>query len=368
MDQRDIQLALVQDLLAAPGSEEGWSAFLLHLCDALHGSAASFITHDFGTAATGIAITARTDPEALAAYHQHWHRMDPWATSPQVARSRPGTVVVGEALISSADMRKTAFYNDFGRRYGIVQCVAGVIEASAERLSCLSIDGTTGRPAFDGTDATLLESLMPSVQRALAIHRRLEGAELMAVHAAAVLDRLPHGVLLVAPNGALLSTNRAADEILRARDGLTYDGRELRGATTEVTTRLREALAGAGAVLLPRPSGRRPLSVVVAPLPSRRAALTSDGAAVAVFVTDPERTAVPDVETLRRLFVLTPAEARLVQRLVSGRSLEEAAADLGLQLETVRSRLKVIFQKTDTHRQADLIRLAMATVAPSEGH
>ena len=134
MDRRDVQLSLVQDLLAAPGSEQGWATFLLHLCDALGGSAASFISHDFSSAQTGIAVTARTDPQALAGYNQYWHQFDPWAHSPAAAQSRSGSVVSGELLIPPGDLRRTPFYNDFDRHYGIVQCLAGIIEISPRAL------------------------------------------------------------------------------------------------------------------------------------------------------------------------------------------------------------------------------------------
>lgn len=373
MASRDVRLALMQDLLAAPGSDAGWSAFLLRLCDALRGSAASFIAHDFRAAATGIAITARTDPEALAEYQAHWHQFDPWATSPAVSRSRYGTVVSGEALIPKRDLHRTGFYNDFGRRYGIVQCLAGVIEVSNTRLSCLSIDADGRRHEFDARDAALLHSLMPSVQRALQLHRRLAGAELMSLHSAAVLDRLPHGVFLIAANGAVTSTNLAAEAILRAHDGLVYDNGELRGATAADTSRLRFALRAAtspeietspaeGQLLLTRPSGRRPLVVVIAPLTTARHALSEDGARAVMFVTDSDRMAVPDVNAIMRLFALTPAEAKLVRCLASGLTLEQAAVELGVRIETVRSRLKVVFQKTGTHRQAELVRLVVGAL------
>ena len=160
MNLRDVQVSLLEDLLAAPGSEAGWSAFLLHLCDALGGSAASFISHDFRSTQTGIAITARTDPEALRRYQEHWHELDPWAHSPAVATSRPGSVVSGEQLIPKRDLQRTPFYNDFGRHYGIVQCLAGVIEVSPRNLSVLSIDATARRATFDQHEAALVESLM----------------------------------------------------------------------------------------------------------------------------------------------------------------------------------------------------------------
>jgi DNA-binding CsgD family transcriptional regulator len=39
--------------------------------------------------------------------------------------------------------------------------------------------------------------------------------------------------------------------------------------------------------------------------------------------------------------------------------MQEAGAALGLRRETVRSRVKAIFEKTQTHRQADLVRLIL---------
>ena len=377
MDQRDVQLSLVQDLLAAPGSEQGWALFLQHLAAALGGSAASFISHDFASAQTGIAVTARTDPEALAGYNQHWHQFDPWAHSPAFAQARSGSVVSGEMLIRSEDLRRSEFHNDFGRHYGIVQCLAGIIEVSPRALSCVSINGNAQRHNFNEADAALVAGLMTPLQRALEIHRRLSGAELMALNATAVLDRLPHGVLLVSKTGAVLSTNRAADQILRARDGLTSDHGELRAATVQLTNRLREAVFAASrtgvgtaiegdvSLILPRPSGRRPLSIIIAPLPLRRIEFAADSAAAIIFVTDPDRALAADIMAFRSMFGLTPAESELVRCLASGLTLEESAAELGLRIDTVRSRLKVVFQKTNTHRQADLVRLVLTAATPA---
>jgi DNA-binding CsgD family transcriptional regulator len=212
---------------------------------------------------------------------------------------------------------------------------------------------------------------MPHLDGAIGLHRRLCGAELMAGHMAAVLDQLPHAVILVSGNGRRVATNREADRILQNRDGLVHERGELRAATQAATDRLRTALqaavrTGAGEGLdaptplaLPRPSGRRPLAVMVAPLPAQRVAFNDDGAAAAVFVTDPEHGRTPDYKAIAALFGLTPAESRLVTCLVTGQNLEEAATSLQVKLESVRTRLKTVFEKTGTHRQAELVRLVM---------
>jgi|SRR5262245_13892258 DNA-binding CsgD family transcriptional regulator len=54
-------------------------------------------------------------------------------------------------------------------------------------------------------------------------------------------------------------------------------------------------------------------------------------------------------------FDLTPAQARLVVHLVAGDSLRSAAMALGVKYETARSCLKAVFQRTGTHRQAELV-------------
>jgi DNA-binding CsgD family transcriptional regulator len=377
MHQSDVHLKLLEDLLAAPGSAAGWQTFLLDLCDALNGTAANFIFHSFADSRADVFLTARTDCEALALYREHWHRFDPWAHAPSAGRLQAGMVVVGDQLIAPEQLKRTAFYNDFSRQYDIAQCIAGMIEASPRTLSCMSINGAEGRKPFDADDAALLGYLMPHVQRAVQTHRRLQGTGLMAADLTSVLDKLPHGVVLVSAADKILLTNRAADEILRARDGVLLDHGQLRAATVSLTRALHAAInlaTGAAvdmtggrettATLLPRPSGRRPLSVLVAPLPKAGIEF-GPAATAAIFMTDPDRTPVTHVEAIGSMFHLTPSEARLVQCLVEGDSLGHAAERLAIRLETARKRVKVVFHKTDTHRQTDLVRLVLTSPLPA---
>jgi DNA-binding CsgD family transcriptional regulator len=64
---------------------------------------------------------------------------------------------------------------------------------------------------------------------------------------------------------------------------------------------------------------------------------------------------MPQMTFLKDRFDLTPAEARLVARLIAGESLRPCANALGIKYQTVRTCLKSVFQKTKTHRQAELV-------------
>jgi DNA-binding CsgD family transcriptional regulator len=68
-----------------------------------------------------------------------------------------------------------------------------------------------------------------------------------------------------------------------------------------------------------------------------------------------EGSAMAQMEFLKSKFDLTPAEARLVVRLITGESLRPCAKALGIKYETVRTYLKSVFQKTKTRRQAELV-------------
>lgn len=64
-----------------------------------------------------------------------------------------------------------------------------------------------------------------------------------------------------------------------------------------------------------------------------------------------------DAGSLKLAFGLSAAETRLCEILANGRSLAEAAEILRLSEGTVRQRAKIVFQKTGTHRQGQLIAL-----------
>jgi DNA-binding CsgD family transcriptional regulator len=75
----------------------------------------------------------------------------------------------------------------------------------------------------------------------------------------------------------------------------------------------------------------------------------------AVSLTDLHDFPVPREDTLRVVFDLTPAEARLAQGITRGDTLEEIATSLGIKMPTARTQLAAVFAKTGTRRQAKLV-------------
>ena len=63
------------------------------------------------------------------------------------------------------------------------------------------------------------------------------------------------------------------------------------------------------------------------------------------------------LESFAKVFGLTQSEIAFCNRLLLGESIVEAADRLGITQGTARTRLKLIFQKTGTSRQAELMLL-----------
>lgn len=185
------------------------------------------------------------------------------------------------------------------------------------------------------------------------------------------LDSIVIGVLIVAAQGRILHANQAARHMLAARSPIVSLGGCLGALQPDVTKELRCAIAtaqehahgiagtGIGVPLLDK--NMVAATAHVLPLACGNPCAPN---AAAVFVT-PAGAALPaDIGTVARIFSLTPAEARLLQHLISGASLSEAARALGVTEATARTHRNHIFTKTGVSRRTDLLVLVTRLIPP----
>jgi DNA-binding CsgD family transcriptional regulator len=86
---------------------------------------------------------------------------------------------------------------------------------------------------------------------------------------------------------------------------------------------------------------------------------------VFLLIVDPTAKQRTGLDLLAQSYRLTPSEARLAEAMLAGGGLRQAADLAGMTYETARWYLKLLFQKTGTRRQAELVALLIAeTVAP----
>src|SRR5436189_5206348 len=81
---------------------------------------------------------------------------------------------------------------------------------------------------------------------------------------------------------------------------------------------------------------------------------------------DGARPAAP-AGVIANAYKLTPAEMRVLMMIVQIGGVPEIAPVLGISETTVKTHLQHVFEKTDTQRQADLVKLVAGYLSPLGG-
>jgi len=243
---------------------------------------------------------------------------------------------------------------------------AGVRIGRGDLVWCLSIQRTLEQDAFSSTElqalARLSNTLDSVVQTSAALGLAKGEAALDA------FDCSERAALLLDRSGRVVRVNTAAERLIGA-DLKISDGR-LRGGDPQANDLLARAIktmlwsyqaATTSPVVFPKETGGK-LVIYPMRLPGLTSSPLSAFHAILV-IADTDRVQTAEIETLREIFDLTAAEARLAIALANGKDLALHAAERQLSKETVRNQLKSVFLKTGTNRQAQLT-VMLSTLLP----
>ena len=182
------------------------------------------------------------------------------------------------------------------------------------------------------------------------------------------------GVLLLDRGGNTVFCNDAAKRVLDTGDGLRRRQEKIRATHLRDDLRLQVALDHVIAANLPnidRQDRKAPMMsikrekgppLILSVLPTDEAAVEPSDVAAIIYLVDPALETDQLLEPICKMYQLTPVETKLVCKLAAGASLVEAAERIHVKEQTARSCLKQIFAKTETNRQADLVRLMLSNL------
>jgi DNA-binding CsgD family transcriptional regulator len=363
-------LDLVRLAYAAASNPDEWRPFLENYCRAMGALCVSLMFFDRARVRSSISVFAgpALTADTWARYNSYYGAHNPMMRT-AIKSVRPGDITLGQEIYPIDRLMRTEYYSDFIRPLDIGAVMgAWLLEANGvyANISCLR-SLRTG--VYDRHDAGFVRPLVPHLQRALQIHRRLDGLRLDHRSDAGALDRLDIGLFVVTPGGHIILANASGRQILAARDGLASSRDGLCADSGRDTKRLRALIAQAGhgakgaslhaggVLRVSRPSMRTPLSILVAPTAPAIAYPALPPGCVTLLVRDPDM-ALDTSRLLPLLYGLTPAETRLADRLLRGQSLDTYGAEMQVSRETARTHLKSILKKSGTRRQAEFIRRA----------
>jgi DNA-binding CsgD family transcriptional regulator/PAS domain-containing protein len=353
----------------------GWSDVLVSAADYLQ-CTGGMLVHQPRSDAQGMAVLGRLSHELLDVYFKHY-AWDVWSTA---MKDKPvGYVHLLGSLVDNRALTRTAFYADVLAPQGIEDGIAVNQPALARAGGFGGFGFYLSAGAADDAEHNRkrLQRLAPHLSRALDATLQLGPLIDSSRQLARVLQLMPSAALLLDNRQRIVHANPAAEQLLRAADGLTSSsngGLHLSAVLPAERLALSRSLAqalrvadGSGDLLgeplrVTRLSGAGPLLVVPVPLPPPAFSLweLTDTARLLVLVIDPNGRSLTTATVLQAAFGLTPAEARVATLIGSGLSGPRAAQVLGVSPTTVKTHLARCFEKLGIRSQVELARMLSA--------
>ena len=363
--------ALIDLIYEAVLDNDLWPSVLIDLADAVGASQVAMTSMDRRANIVNT-IAPRLDPDLLASFKEYWAFRDPLFGR---AILRPaGDFYTLDSLMPREEFAATPVFNEWWRpaRWGFATAGASLVaENQFSALVCVS--DAPGKESLTDEQLRRFEGVARHLGRAVRINRQLWKLELANLATAERIEMLPEGAMLADASGRVVLANAVAKAMLDAHDGIFLcNGRLAVAASPDALQKLVASCArrsvgigGPGGDLeVPRDLLRSPLHVTVAPLRSDTrlpdVPWIGFGSPVAIVtVTDRDRDRRRRQMNLRRRFDLTSMEAALAAEILKGDGRKAAARRCGISDASAKTHLANIFEKTGTHRQAELVRFLL---------
>lgn len=226
------------------------------------------------------------------------------------------------------------------------------------------------RSLSDEEDA-FLRTLMPHLKQAVGTATQLAEAKRKAELDRAIFNQIRIGIVVCDSTQAVSWLNDAAMALLQRCPTVGIRNGRLQALTRQASQDLQRFFT-------PH-DGNETNKVAAFALSNGRAmhmraravaecggmAMAFDDQQTVLFMSEPAMSLETDPCELSHLMGLTQAEARLAGALANGTTLVDYAASRGIAEGTARIQLKQVFAKTDTCRQADLVRQLCGSILAS---
>lgn len=370
-------LEVIGHLYDAATDMDKWPVFLESLAEVFEASDTHLL--HFDPQETRFTFSIGYGPGMRALEGNEHHLEKAFADDPRVIASNqyPGKPISCRTMISEEQWHASRTYQFLEGLGAPVEYTLSVnLPEEDGTMTGLAVMRYVDGAAFSQEDCDLLGEIIPHVKRTLNLQKRLAYADFKHRVALQALDHLPTGMIVTNGDGRVEYANEAAREIAERGDGLFITRNEIRVAIQDESNEMRRAIHEAvqsahDGKILPGKAMTVSRSEVAEPYPVLVSTLWGnhirfglgilDEPMAVVFITDPDRPQEAPAELLQRLYGLTPTEARILEHLVDGKTLEGIANNLDVTVGTVRQHMKPVFQKTNTHRQAELIRKVLAS-------
>jgi DNA-binding CsgD family transcriptional regulator len=370
-DAEKILVAVAEEVELAAFGLSSWSNVGQRLTEGFPGSSCVILNEDRSRQTLSEFTCVNIEQHHMDAYAEYFAFRNPWI---KVWSRFPNRIcAVSERDFPVSQLANTEYYNDFLKWIPDFDASAG-LSLDIDPSSTFRIPihySVANAEKYDPWAEWILTRLQGVLKRSVEGLSSLQDQADRAIAKGALVNRGDMLAVVVDAEMTLFETNSAASDALARgyficqRQGrFSFSPQKLNqmvavavrslasSATSPVSSATWTNDVGSWVISFSLVAGSR-LNPFVSPRPL-----------VLIQAKDVSTAPSKPVKDFARLFRLTPAEEVFCRHLIAGNSLKDIALATGIAFETARFRLRSIFQKTDTHRQGELIALLHRFVGP----
>jgi DNA-binding CsgD family transcriptional regulator len=363
-------LSLIEDIYDAALDSSRWTAVLAKTAEFIDAFAVSIVTQDHVEEPVHYQHHFGVDFHYQRIYEAKYSRSDP--RNVLSFFSKPGEVFSTFSVLPPRDMRETQFYQEYIQPQGITDNLRCVIEQSPVTYFGAFRRGDNATERAFGR----MRLLVPHIKRAVRIGKTISHGPAQTAVFTDVLDGIRAGIFLLDARRRIVHANESGHALLARRVLLRTAGGRLSATEPDAQRALDGSIAVAGkadpltarhgvTVSLHTSDGERYVGHL---LPLRSGERRRSGAmcevVAALFVHRAEPKASVPCELVAARYNLTPMEVTVLFAIVDVGGVPEVAKALGIAPSTVKTHLLRVFAKTNTRRQADLVKLVFELTNP----
>ncbi len=164
---------LIHLIYEAAGDSAVWPVMLKTLAERMQARMTSFLEHRPGEQRDGVPFSYGLDSSFRASYESYYCLRNVYLERGKPAL-REGLVAPHEQYCSDVDLLGSEYYNDFQRKLNLYRVLVGVLSCRPDYLLIVTLSRSRHQPPFSREEMSVLEFLMPHLQRSWKLHSRLE--------------------------------------------------------------------------------------------------------------------------------------------------------------------------------------------------
>jgi DNA-binding CsgD family transcriptional regulator len=301
----------------------------------------------------GILATTEFSLHSEATYFQYYASIDPHKK--MSTYNDFGKWFNSSAIYGNEYVRRSEFYQDFLIPHGARYVMNAVIADSNDQYGIFSVVRGVKQKPFNEDNQNSAKRLNSHLNRVFRLQHKTKRLQQQTNLDNIVLDLLPFGVAIVNSFGKILLLNERTeayfnDNMLRVKSGYISIPNKTTHQLQHLISNATSYPAIGGGMFLSKTS-----QIYVIPLPANSKFCVGWEIPLALIVIvkiEENKKLLPHL--LYSLYQLSPKEILIAQIILNGQTLENYSEITGVTINTARSQLKSIFQKTKTKNQSEL--------------